>query len=63
MNAVSAPICMLPSSTRWPPNHSTATVLTLRISITAGNIVAIQRPVLSATAVSSSLAVWKRRVS
>ena len=60
---MSAPICIWPESTRWPPNHSTATLETFRMSITVGNIVAIHRPVLTATAVSSSFAVPNRFAS
>ena len=60
MNAVSAPICIAPPSTRCPPNQNRPTIETFMMSMTIGNIVAIHRPVDVATSVSSSLASPKR---
>ena len=57
------PTCMSPWSTRCPPNHRTATLDTFRTSSTAGNIVAIQRPTVTATVVRSRLAARKRSTS
>ena len=56
MNAVSEPICMLPSAIRWPPNHTTAVVDRLSTSITDGNISAISLPAPSETSNSWVLA-------
>ena len=44
MNAVSEPTSTRPSSTRWPPNHSTAAVARLRMSMMTGNMVTNTRP-------------------
>ena len=54
---------MSPSSTRWPPNQSTATLETFSTSITMGNISAISRPARIAVSVSSALASANRLVS
>jgi hypothetical protein len=62
-NAVSAPISMAPLSTRCPPNHSTATLEALNISMTYGNITAISRPTRNDVSVSSVLAAPKRAAS
>ena len=43
-NAVSEPTLTKPSSTRWPPNHRTAPVATLRITVMSGNITTKSRP-------------------
>ena len=51
---------MLPLATRWPPNHSTAMLDRLRISITAGNMSAIRRPTPSETSKSPSFAAVNR---
>ena len=62
-NAVSAPTCISPFSTRSAPNHRTATDDTFMMSMTMGNIAAIRRPALSADSVTLSLACAKRAVS
>ncbi len=61
--AVRAPTCISPLSTRAAPNHSTATLETLRISITVGKMSAVSRPTRSAVPVSASFASANRRVS
>ena len=61
--AVSEPTSTSPSSTRWPPNQSTAPVATLRITVMMGNIVTNRLPILSESCVMSSLASVKRSVS
>ena len=51
MNAVSSPICICPLATRWAPNHRTATVEALKISMTIGKTSAMSRPTASAVPV------------
>ncbi|OPZ51480.1 MAG: hypothetical protein BWY91_02675 [bacterium ADurb.BinA028] len=63
MNAVSAPTCMSPASTRWAPNHRTATVEALKTSMTSGKTRAIRLPTPSDAPVSVSLASAKRAFS
>ena len=62
-NAVRAPTCISPESTRWPPNHSTAAVERCRIMPMAGNIRTNSEPIFSETSVSSLLASPNRSVS
>ena len=61
--AVSAPISMLPSDTRWPPNQMIATMVTFVISMTDGNINACIRPTRSVAWARLSFAVAKRSIS
>ena len=61
--AVSEPTCISPASTRCPPNQITATLETLRIRMTTGNIAAIQRPTNSAMPARSRLTRPNRAVS
>ncbi len=63
MNAVSAPTCISPVSTRCAPNHRTATVEALRISMTVGKIIACRRPTRSAVSVSVRFESPNRSVS
>ena len=56
MNAVSDPICIVPSATRCPPNHTTAVVDRFSTSSTDGNISAISLPAPSETSNSWVLA-------
>ena len=51
MKAVRAPICIVPSSTRTAPNHSTATVEALKMTMTSGKASAMSRPTATAVAV------------
>ena len=51
MNAVNAPICMAPVSMRCAPNHGTATVEALKITMTIGKARAISLPTASAVPV------------
>ena len=60
MNAVSAPTCICPLSTRWAPNQSTATVEALKMSMTIGKTSAMSRPTASAVPVYWVLASAKR---
>ena len=60
MKAVSAPICISPLSTRCAPNHSTATVEALKMTMTTGNTRAISRPTARAVPVYCVLATAKR---
>ncbi len=60
MKAVSAPICICPSATRWAPNHSTATVEALKISMTMGKTSAMSRPTARAVPVYWVLASANR---
>ena len=54
---------MVPASTRWAPNQSTATLLTFSTSITIGNIIANRWPTRVWLSVSSPLAFSNRAVS
>ena len=63
MKAVSSPICIWPFSTRCEPNHRTATVEALKISMTIGKIIAISRPTASAVPVYWVLASANRACS
>ncbi|PFW99937.1 hypothetical protein CJ468_06305 [Nocardia farcinica] len=60
---MSEPICSSPSSIRCPPNQITATVVTLLISMTTGNISAINLPTRSEASVRSVFARPNRQVS
>jgi len=60
MKAVSSPICIWPASTRWAPNHSTATVEELKTSITRGKARDMRRPTARAVPVYWVLASAKR---
>ncbi len=51
---------MSPVSIRWPPNHSTATLVAFAMSITSGNSRALMRPTCNAVSVSSPLATSNR---
>ena len=51
MNAVSAPICMSPFSIRTAPNHRTATVEALKMTMTTGNASDMSRPTETAVPV------------
>ena len=51
MKAVSEPICISPVSTRCAPNHSTATVEALKMTMTTGNASAMSLPTASAVPV------------
>ncbi len=62
-NAVRAPTCISPPSTRAAPNQSTAMLETLRISITVGKMSAVSRPTRSDVSVSAWLASANLRVS
>ncbi len=60
MNAVSSPICIWPLSTRWAPNHSTATVEALKMIMTIGKTSAMSLPTARAVPVYCVLASAKR---
>ena len=63
MKAMSTPTSTWPSPTWWPPNHSTPTMVTSRMSRTSGNSRTKSWPTRSPTHVMSRLADSKRSVS
>ena len=63
MNAVSAPTCTSPASTRSPPNHRTAAVARWRIIVMTGPSSTNSRPIRTDVSVRAALASVNRRVS
>ena len=60
VNAVICPTSSSPSSTRWPPNHSTAAVARCRIIMIRGNISTNSCPMRREIPESSSFTPAKR---
>ena len=63
MNAKIVPISALPALISTPPNHTTATMVTLSTSMNSGNISTNSEPMLRPSTIRSVLTVRNRRSS